>query len=104
MEFIVRGNHVDITPELRSYSEEKIGRLSRFSPEIIQIEVELRHDQSGREGNAYCAEAQISLPGPDIIAKERAGSLPEAIDLLEGKLKVQLLRAKERELDRRRKK
>lgn len=102
MEIAVRGHHLDLTPSLHTYVEEKIGGLTRFSRDITLIEVELTYDVSGREDNAFCADARIHRSGPDIRAEERASEMHAAIDLLHDKLKVQLLRHKGRERDKRR--
>jgi putative sigma-54 modulation protein len=103
VELIVRGHHLEITPSLRTYVEEKIGSLSRLSRDITLIEVELTYDVSGREGNAFRADGLIHLTGPDIRAEERASEMHATIDLLQEKLAVQLRKHKERALkDRRR--
>ena len=102
MELNIRGNHLEITPSLRTYVEEKIGSLAHYGGGLIRIEVELTYDVSGREANSFHADARIELPGPDLRAEVSASEMHAAIDILQNKLKSQLLKHKERELSKRR--
>jgi putative sigma-54 modulation protein len=101
MKLTVSGHHFEISNSLQSYIEEKIIPLERYNHEAILAEVTVTFDISGREGNSYLAEAEISMPGPNILAKVSGSKPHEAVDLLREKLEVQLRKHKELELERR---
>jgi putative sigma-54 modulation protein len=101
MKITVSGHHFEISESLQSYVEGKIVPLERYDHEAILAEVTVTYDISGREGNSYLAEAEISMPGPNVRAKVSASKPHVAIDLLREKLEAQLRKRKEMELDKR---
>ena len=46
MEIVIRGDNVDITPRLQSYVERKIGRLDRYMPNIVDVNVDLSEEKA----------------------------------------------------------
>lgn len=92
MQILVTGRHVDLTDDLRSYIDEKAGRLLRFYDRIHEIEVILDH-----ESEQFKAEIIVradrkhtfvaSLTGPDTFA---------LIDVITDKLERQLRTFKEK--------
>ncbi len=53
MKMIIKGRHMDVTPAIREYAEEKIGRIAKvLDSMIMSAEVELfteRNPQSRRD-------------------------------------------------------
>ena len=44
MEIVIRGDNVEITPRLQSYVERMVGRLDRYMPNIVDVQVELAEE------------------------------------------------------------
>ena len=92
MQILVTGRHVDLTDDIRSYIDEKVGRLSRFYDRIHEIEVILDH-----ESEQFKVEVIVradrkhtfvsSLTGPDTFT---------LIDVVTDKLESQLRTYKEK--------
>ena len=85
------GHHIEITPALRAFTEEKFSKLKRHYGRITAINVifdveKLRH----------VAEANLLIVKETINASSEAGDLYSAIDKLAEKLDRQLLRNKEK--------
>jgi len=91
MDITVSGHQVDITPPLRDYALEKIGRVQRHFDHAITADVVL-HVEKKR----FSAEANIRAKGAIIHADAAGDDMYAAIDLLTDKLDRQVLRHKEK--------
>lgn len=85
MNIELSGQHVDITDALRSYTEEKIGKLSKHAHQITRAHINFTLD-----GPRQVAEANISIPGHTVHASAESSDMYKSIDLLEQKLIAQL--------------
>ena len=97
MDITVSGQQVEITPPLRDYALEKIGRIQRHFDHAITADVVL-HVEKKR----YTAEANIRAKGTIIHADAASEDMYAAIDLLIDKLDRQILRHKEKVMDQHR--
>jgi putative sigma-54 modulation protein len=91
MNLNVSGHHVSITPSIRSYVSEKLGRISRHFDHVLDVDVILsvnKHDQK--------IEANVHLPGKDIFCECVDPDMYAAIDGLADKLDRQILKHKEK--------
>ena len=95
MQLNVTGHHVDLTDALHAYVEEKIGRLERHFEHITNIHVVLTVDNV-----RHHAEATAHIKGGEIFAEAQADDLYAAIDALVDKLDRQIIKHKEKVLDR----
>lgn len=100
MQLIVKGKNIDITDSLRSYAEEKIGRLDRYLDKILKTEIELSVEKNPKINNSQCVEVTIFTNGPVIRAKESSTDMYQAIDLVYEKLEVQVKKLRRKRIDR----
>jgi ribosome-associated translation inhibitor RaiA len=82
----------------RTYAEEKIEHLMSVAPgTVLFARVDLTmHEDPARQRPAY-AQAEFDVDGRLVRAHVTAATMHEAIDLLEGRLRVRLERAAHRE-------
>ncbi len=91
MNLTVTGHHVDVTPALRAYVEEKMERLERHFDNVTDIRVILSVEKLRQK-----AEAKINVSGGHLFADTVDGDMYAAIDLLTDKLDRQVIRHKEK--------
>jgi len=61
MNLTITGHHLDVTPAIRGYVEEKMGRVTRHFDQVIDVSVILSVDKLQQK-----AEANVHVPGKDI--------------------------------------
>ncbi len=92
MQVFVTGRHVDLSENLKSYAEEKAGRLPRFYDRVQSVEVIIE-----READLASVEMIVNAVGsPAFVAKEVGPDAFACIDLLADKLERQLKKHKEK--------
>jgi putative sigma-54 modulation protein len=98
MEIIVSGrNHLEITPAIRQYATDKLGRLPRFFDRIQKIDVVAgRHDSHSHEVEVIVTAEHAS----PFIARDSGGDLYACIDNVISKLERQLTDHKSKIRDR----
>lgn len=96
MQIQFTGNHIDITPAIREYTEKKLKRLENHLDYITNIHVTFSVDKLEQ-----IAEATINVPNKTIVAKAEAGEMYGAIDALTDKLVRQLNKYREKVTDHR---
>lgn len=92
MNLIIHGHHVEITPSLRGYVEDKIGRIRRHFDSVIDADVLLSVEDKLRQK----AEITLRVRGNTVHAASVDGDMYAAIDTLMDKLDRQVLRHKDR--------
>lgn len=95
----VTGRHFDLDDKIQRHVEKKIGGLDKYVPKslgVIDGQVVLEHDKSNRENNDYCCEVILNVPGEKVQAKEGMINMFAAVDVVEQKLKIQLLKIKDK--------
>jgi len=90
-EVIVSGIHLDLTPSLKAFVQEKMQRLFRHEARIVRIRVDLECDAKQVPSQKFTAKGHIEIQGPDLNASVNADEGYKAVDLLVDKLD-QLLR------------
>jgi len=91
MEITVTGHHVDITPPLRAYVNDKMQRISRHFDHVIAMNVILTVEK-----HQNLAEATLHTAGKSLFANASDLDMYAAIDDLVDKLDKQVRRPKER--------
>jgi putative sigma-54 modulation protein len=91
MNLSVSGHHLEVTPALRSYVQEKIGRVKRHFDHVIDAHVILTADKVKQK-----AEVTLHVPGKDLHCECEDGDLYAAIDVLADKLDRQVLKYKDK--------
>lgn len=96
MNLNLTGNHVDITPAMREYVLSKIDKITRHFDHVIDINVILSVEKLNQK-----AEATIHVRGKDIFVEADGPDMYASIDSLIDKLDRQILKYKEKNIDRR---
>jgi putative sigma-54 modulation protein len=91
------GINFDLGDDIKKYIAKKLGRLDKYIPrharESVRLEVKLR-ETNNRLGNKYECEGILHLPGAPLQAKESTLNMFAAVDIVEAKLKNQLVKYK----------
>lgn len=94
MRIEVKGKHLDLTPAIKEYAEQKAAKLPKYYDGVQEIVITLDKPLHNHE---YEVEFLASVEKhEDFVARAKANDLYEAIDLTEGKLARQLTEFKER--------
>jgi putative sigma-54 modulation protein len=91
-EVIVSGIHLDLTPSLKFYVNEKVARLFRHEERIVRIRVELESDGKNDVTRPFIAKGHITIHGPDMNCSVASDECHKAVDLLVDKLDRMLRR------------
>lgn len=100
-ELIVSGIHLDLTPSLKTYVQEKAERLFRHEDRIVRIRVELEVDSNENVSSRFKAKGHIEINGPDMNATVSSDECHKAISLLTDKLDRMLRRRSRLQKDKR---
>lgn len=95
------GRNVEVTDAMRSYAEEKLDKLSRFSEHIVDAKVVMSYAADGNHALPAKVEVQLNLPHGIVRAEESGQDTYAATDMVVEKLERQLKRFKERKLAKR---
>lgn len=96
MQINITGHRLDVTPSLRTFTEEKFDRLERHFDKITTINVVFDVEKLRQ-----IAEATILVAKGEIHASAESEDMYAAIDLLVDKLNRQLMKHKEKIIDHR---
>jgi putative sigma-54 modulation protein len=91
-EVIVSGIHLDLTPSLKFYVNEKVGRLLRHEERIIRIRVELEFDGKNDVTHPFIAKGHIIIHGPEMTCSIASDDCHKSVDLLVDRLDRMLRR------------
>ncbi|CAN5874181.1 ribosome-associated translation inhibitor RaiA [soil metagenome] len=94
------GRNLEITEAMRSYAEDKLEKLNRFSDQIVDARVVMSYDHGGTSNPAR-VEVQLNVPNGIVRAEEDGPDSYAAIDKVVDKLERQLKRFKGKMLARR---
>jgi len=92
----VKGRNVEVSPSIRSYAEEKLGKLSKQLADPTQVELELTVEKNPSIADNHVAEATIWTKGPTLRAREASMDMKASIDQLVDKLERQVKRYREK--------
>ncbi len=96
MNLMITGQHVEVTPALRAYVEEKLARVSRHFDQIIDVAVVLGVEKPSEKDKRQRAEVNLRLKGNVIHLDHYADDRYAAIDGLADKLDRQVVKHKEK--------
>lgn len=94
MNLTITGHHLDVTPAIRGYVEDKMGRITRHFDQVIDVSVILAVEKLKHK-----AEVNLHLRGKDIYVESIDEDMYAAIDALVDKLDRQVLKHKEKSGD-----
>ncbi len=95
MQLNITGHHIDLTDALKDYAGGKLQKLERHFDHISTVQVTL-----SVEKQRQIAEASFHISGADLHASAENEDMYAAIDLLIDKLDRQILKHKEKNVDR----
>lgn len=92
------GINVELGDDIKRYITKKIGKLDKYMPkharQSVHAQVKLR-ETNNRLGNKYECEVLLHLPNQQLQAKESTLNMFAAVDIVEAKLKNQLVKYKQ---------
>ena len=95
MQLSITGHHVDLTESLHDYIEQKFEKLERHYDHITQVHVVVTVEKL-----LHKAEANAHVTGAELFANAHHEDMYAAIDQLVDKLDRQLIKHKEKTVDR----
>lgn len=98
-----RALHMEMTPAIHAYVEEKFSLLEKYEADIISIDVELSHENHHNKGDVFSCAVNVRIPGDMLHVEKSEEDLYKAIDKVKDHLQEVLVEAKERERDLKRK-
>ena len=96
MRFQVKGKNVEVNEQLRSYAQDKLGRLEKHLNDAARLELELAVERNPSISANHVAEATVWTKGPVLRAREASHDMRASIDLLVDKLERQAKRYHDR--------
>ena len=92
MELQIAGTNVELTPEVQSYIERKLGKLDRHSPGIIEGRVEISEEMTKSPEERYLIRVTLSsgAGGAVFHGEDRGEDLFRALDKVNAVLKRQI--------------
>lgn len=85
-DLIVSGIHLDLTPSLKIFVQEKTDRLFRHAERIVRVRVELECDSKVDVSRRFKAKGHVVINGPELNAVVEADECHKAVSLLVDKL------------------
>ena len=95
MQVNISGDQLDVTEAMRSYVEDKFARLERHFDRITNVQVIMQGEKLQQK-----VDATLHIAGGEVVASAEHEDMYAAIDLLVDKLDRQLIKAKEKRLNR----
>ncbi|MCY1204546.1 Ribosome hibernation promoting factor [compost metagenome] len=95
MQVNISGHQLDVTDALRNYVVEKFDRLERHFDRITNVQVIMQVEKLKQK-----IEATLHVAGGEVVANAEHEDMYAAIDLLTDKLDRQLIKHKEKQLNR----
>lgn len=96
MNLKISGHHLELTPALREYVQNKLERIKRHFDNVIDISVILSVDSITEKEKRQRVEINLHTRGKDFHVESEAQDMYAAIDLLMDKLDRQVLKHKGR--------
>ncbi len=93
MKISITARHVDVSPGVRQFAEQRLEKLQRFAPDIHGVHLVLSQERSRCQ-----AEITARLKGHELVSTETHAEAGAAIEFAADRLEEQLRRHKERRL------
>ncbi len=102
MELLIAGTNTEITPAAQRYIEQKMSKLNRHLPDIIDIKVEISDEKTRSPLQRYLARVTVNggIAGSVLHGEERGEDLFKAIDRVVTVMTRQMERHKGKLYDR----
>lgn len=91
MKICFTSRHLEATPALRRFTQNKLGRIAHYAPRIQRIDVVLDIEKFSQT-----VEASVHVAGDLIFARAEHADMYSAVNLLVDKLVVQIKKLKDK--------
>lgn len=96
----IRAVHIELTPAIKQYVEEKFNMLEKYSHKIQLIEVEVGMDSKHHQkGDIFTCKAVVTLGGDVVKVEKQEEDMYKSIDKVKDHLAEILIKHKEKEMD-----
>lgn len=108
MNIQLKGTHIDLTPAIKAYCEEKMSSIEKMLPNLdpmgsAELHIELaRTTAHHHKGDIFMAETQLTLPKKTFHVSETRDDMYAAIDAVKDTLHHALERYKDTLISERR--
>jgi putative sigma-54 modulation protein len=92
----VKGKNVEVSDSLKSYAQEKLGKLDKHLNSATRLELELAVERNPSISENQIAEATVWTKGPILRARESSPDMRASIDQLVAKLERQASRYRQK--------
>ena len=96
MRLQVKGKNVEVSDSLKTYAQEKLGKLEKHLNDAARLELELAVEKNPSIAENQIAEGTIWTKGPVLRARESSPDMRASIDLLVEKLERQARRYRDK--------
>ena len=100
MNLTISGHHLEVTSALREYVLTKLERVTRHFDQVVDVKVLLTVDNMKEKERRQKAECNVHVKGRDLFAECSHADLYAAVDQLADKLDRQLIKHKEKTVNR----
>jgi len=80
MELLITGKNMELSPEVRSYIERKLGKLGRYLPDTAEAKVEIFEEKTRSPQQHFVVQVIVNGSGTTLRSEERAADLFTAIN------------------------
>jgi putative sigma-54 modulation protein len=80
MEILIKSRNVEVSEQLRTQIEKKVGKLERFLPTIDEARVELTVQKTKSAGDRHVVQLTLRTNGAILRAEERTSDLYSSLD------------------------
>lgn len=94
MNLTISGHHLEVTPAIREYVQNKLERVKRHFDQVIDIAVILTVDNLTEKDKRQKAEINLRMSGKTVYVESLSQDLYAAIDTLIDKLDRQVMKYK----------
>ena len=100
MDVSVFARNMEVTPRLRQYVEQKVGKLDRYLPFIDEARIDLTMENTRSAAHRQVAQLTVRVHGTILRAEERTQDMFASIDAVLDKMYRQIARYKGKRQDR----
>jgi putative sigma-54 modulation protein len=102
LNIIVQGKNIDVTPSLKEYAEEKVGRITRYFEHVQDAQVVLSVQRRDNIGKAQVVEVTVWGDGIVLRGVDASEDMYASIDGVFEKLRKQIEKFRSKLIERRR--
>lgn len=97
MQIIIKGRNIELTPAIKDYAEEKIGKIGRYFDQGTKIEIELGVEKNPSISDNQTVEVTVFANHSSVIrAKQSSPDMYASVDEIVGKLGKRLKKLKDK--------